>query len=175
NGGILAIGRESGSTTYGASLSHLKSSGSNVSAVNIGGLYAESNNILAAFQDGATTYGIDRSDNDQFPDSGALIQTLPLHLGTPELKKTFQSLKLDLDTAGTATGSTLQVLYRIDSATAAFTALKTIAITDDLNMLLPIRKIGRRIELQFKWVTTANAPIRLRSFTINFSVQEKSN
>ena len=80
-----------------------------------------------------------------------------------------------MDTAGTATGSTLQVLYRIDSATAAFTALKTIAITDDLNMLLPIRKIGRRIELQFKWVTTANAPIRLRSFTINFSVQEKSN
>lgn len=51
NGGILAIGRESGSATYGVSLSHLKSGGSNVSAVDIGGLYAESNNILAAWQD----------------------------------------------------------------------------------------------------------------------------
>ena len=175
NGGILTIGRESGTTSYGLSLSHLKSGESNVSAVNIGGLYGESNNILAAYQDGASSYGIDRSDNDQFPDSGVVLQTLPLHLGFPELKKTFLSIKMDVDKAGVATGSTLQVLYRIDSSTAAFTALKTISESDtDLNVLIPIRKRGRRIELQLKWVTTSNAPLLLRSFTVYFAASGKS-
>ena len=173
-GGVWTIGRGGSEKPYAPSLSHIPSGVTAVSAVNCGAIYAESNNILTSWTDN-TAYGMDRSANAFFPQGNSVLQTLPFHFGSPQFLKTFISIKPDLESAGTTTGSTFQILYRTDLATS-FTALKTINASDtNLSPLIPLRKVkGRRIEFQFKWVTTSNAPLRLRSFSVLYSPQGKS-
>lgn len=172
-GGIWTVGRGGVEKPYGCSLSHIASPNS-VTGTNVGAVYAESNNILCAWYDG-TNYGADRSSNALFPASGGLIQTLPMHFGSSTQIKNILSIRPDLEVAGTTTGSTLQILYRTDFA-SSFTALKTINDTDSpLSPLISLRNVrGRRIEFQFKWVTTSNAPIRMRSFSVNYSLLGKA-
>lgn len=173
-GGIWTFGRFDSEKPYAASLSHLMP-GLQVSATNVTALYAQGDTILAAFEDLNSDFAVARSDNDQFPDSGPLLQTLPLHFGLPELEKTFLSIKPDLEALGTTTGSTFEILYRTN-ASDSFISLKTINASDDnISPLIPLRGVhGKRIEFQFKWVTTSNNPLRLRSFTMYYSPKGKS-
>lgn len=171
NGGVWMIGGGDEGAPFALSMPFIQSPGS-VTGTNCGGLYAEANDLLASFYDG-TNYGIDLSSNAVFPNSGAYLQTLPIHNEAPTRKKMFYGIKPDLEKAGTTTGATLVVKYRVDLATSWTTARTINASDTDISPYISIGKSGRRIEYQFNFTTSAsNNPLRMRSFTHFYDVCE---
>jgi hypothetical protein len=170
NGGVWMIGGGQEQKPYALSMPFLLSPAGGITATNVGGLYGEANNLLAAWYDG-TNYGIDKTSNAVFPNTGAYLVTLPLHFGEPTKNKMLYGLKVDLQNPGSVSGANLQIQYKLNFA-SSWTTLKTIYATDaNLAPYIPLGRQARRTEVRFNWTTSAsNNPLQIRSFSFFYDL-----
>jgi len=97
----------------------------------------------------------------------SIWQSLPIDAGSTS-KKMWHSVRLNAEDL--TTGQTIVVKYRLDDTTA-FTTLKTLTTSSDLEAYIPIGRTSRTIDIRIELTpaTTGKESTRIHGFTIDYT------